>query len=279
MCARTDADVGHAAPVAAVVAGMMSRKGEIADFVMLIAGREKCVAQKTEVAHATVFADLADLAPAAHLPEGGALLVGEMIGGEMGDVETDGLLKVALPAFGRFAGKAVDEVDADFAYAVLTQKLDSMDGLLRIVPAANETQRVIVERLYAHADAWLAERRHGRPYAIDPLGRDVVGVCLDGQLGQGAELERGGRRGDEAAEQGGGELRRRATTDVKCLYLRALKIISSSLHLPTRCFHVCFGLVQKGGGVEVAVTATTLAEGDVNVNARHGCKDSDKNEE
>ena len=67
------------------------------------------------------------------------------------NAERQGLVDVFFPLFQCLAWKGEHQVDTDVGNAGLTEVLDSLDGLLGVMPAMEKVQTLVVESLNTHA--------------------------------------------------------------------------------------------------------------------------------
>ena len=84
--------------------------------------------------------------------DAGAFFVCQVVSGDMLYVKADGLLQITFPAFVRFAGKAVDKVDAYIIETRTAAMMYGIDGLRRVMGAVQQFQGSVVKSLYSHAD-------------------------------------------------------------------------------------------------------------------------------
>ena len=126
MCRRATAQVRNSFPVRCIVAGIHARTAEIGYFVVLVAGTAKRIYQGGEESDAAFFVYFADTVRLQQLVNASAFFVCQVVSGDMLYVKADGLLQITFPAFVRFAGKAVDKVDA---YIIETRTAAMMYGI------------------------------------------------------------------------------------------------------------------------------------------------------
>ena len=79
-------------------------------------------------------------------------LDGQLIDREMAPGEGDGFRQLPPPVIGRLAGKRIDEIEGKPGDGA-PGRLDGAPGLIRLVPAAEERQRRVVEGLDADGEA------------------------------------------------------------------------------------------------------------------------------
>lgn len=90
---------------------------------------------------------------------------------------------------------AIDEIDADLVETGLVEGVDGDLCLSGGMFSAEEFEGVVVEGLYAQGNASKSEGFPG----FCACGRDVFGVCLEGEFARSGESLGGG---DEIEEQG-----------------------------------------------------------------------------
>ena len=264
---RAAAQVGNALPVGRVVARVEAGLAEVGNLVVLVSGGREGVHQGGEETHAAVLVHFVHPMGLQHPIEWGAFLVGQVVGRDVLHVEGDGLSEVALPAFVRFAGQAVDEVDADVVEAVTAATLHGFDGLPGVVASVQQTEGGVVEGLDAHADAVEGQAaEHGCVL----LGQ-VVGIGLKGNLFAVAEAVDIGQGIEDLKEILLLELRRRAASEVDGTDGLALQVVATQGELFAQGPDVALPEVVARGGVEVAIDAPRLAERYVDVDACHVC--------
>ena len=132
---RATAQVRNSFPVRCIVAGIHVRTAEIGYLVVLVAGIAKRVHKGGEEAKAAFFVYFADTVRLQKFVDAGAFFVCQVVSGDMLYVKADGLLQITFPAFVRFAGKAVDKVDAYVVEACMAAVLYGIDGLCCIMAA------------------------------------------------------------------------------------------------------------------------------------------------
>ena len=113
------------------MAGIHARTAEIGYFVVLVAGIAKRVHKGGEEAKAAFFVYFADTVRLQKFVDAGAFFVCQVVSGDMLYVKADGLLQITFPAFVRFAGKAVDKVDAYIVETRTAAIMYGIDGLRR----------------------------------------------------------------------------------------------------------------------------------------------------
>ncbi|EGF50548.1 hypothetical protein HMPREF9445_02624 [Bacteroides clarus YIT 12056] len=134
------------------MAGIHARTAEIGYFVVLVAGTAKRVHKGGEEAKAAFFVYFADAVRLQKFVDAGAFFVCQVVSGDMLYVKADGLLQITFPAFVRFAGKAVDKVDAYIVETRTAAMMYGIDGLRRVMAAVQQFQGSVVKSLYSHAD-------------------------------------------------------------------------------------------------------------------------------
>ena len=132
-----------------------------------------------------------------------------------GDVlrrEREHLLERGAKAVRRVAGKPRDQVHVHGEAAGLAHEAQRVENILRGVAAADGPEHAVVERLGIDADAVDPVRAQH----VQLVGRDGVGPAgLDGELAQGAEVERRLELRAQRVELARRERGRRAAADVE----------------------------------------------------------------
>ena len=265
----TATQVGNALPIGGVVAGVVAGQAEVGNLVMQVSGLPEGVDQPGEEAQAEVFIHFMNLMGLPQAMQGSSFFIGQVIGREVFGMEAKGCLQVVLPVFFRLARQAVDEVDAEVAEAGVATSLHgfdglaggvpAVDGLAGGVPAVQQSQCGIVAGLYAPAEAVEGEAAQ---HADVVLGQ-VVGVGLQGDLRgilqaihflQGVE-----NQGKVFFVQ----LGRCTPSEIDGIYPGGGQVVPAHLQLFAQGPDIASLQVFAGGGVEVAIDATCLAERDV----------------
>ena len=91
----------------------------------------------------------------------------------------DGCGYVVVPLHESLTWESVDKVDADIVDAGLTECVDSLADIRCTMSAAEKTKSGVVEGLCPHTHTIDGKRGKQR----GKLGRDVVGIALDGHFG------------------------------------------------------------------------------------------------
>ena len=133
------------------------------------------------------------------LEEGGVFFIGEIVGGEVIGLESEGLGEGVFPVEERLGGDGEDEVDVDLEIGGVTEEVDGVDGLHGRVLAAEGFEVFAEEGLDTEGDAGDAE------FLIELCGAggEGGGVGLEGDFVCGGEVEDGAEAIEEASEMGG----------------------------------------------------------------------------
>ena len=178
------------------------------EVIRRVAGRVERAARKVE--------HLADLLP---VGDGGVLrhevgpaLARQRVHGHVFGREREHLLERGAEAVRRVAGQARDQVHVHGEAAGLAHEAQRVENILRGVAAADGLEHAVVERLGIDADAVDPVRAQH----VQLVGRDGVGPSgLDGELAQGAEIERRLELRAQRVELARRERGRRAAADVE----------------------------------------------------------------
>ena len=193
--------------------------------------------------------------PSVSVREARARLRFQLVRGEMLRREADRLGEVAFEVGGALARDAVDEVERDVVESGITENVDGASDVVRSGNALEHAEQPRLERLRAERDAVDAvaaqEQRE--------LGRDRLGVRLDGRL------RRGRQRREETLERARlGEAWRTAPEEHGVE--RGREQSALELELGEQRIDVWGVLVPTAdGGDEVAVPAAVRAERQVDV--------------
>lgn len=252
--AGTEAQVRPALPAPAVVRRLEPRPREVGDLVVPVARRGQDVHRPLHVAGLRVVVGQDE--PALHRAlQAGAGLHRQTVERHVLGVPGDDLAQVRRKVL---AGHAEDDVDDDVAEAGVARRLKCRPRLRRVVRAAEELQRGVVETLHAQREAVDAR------VAVGPQVRDALGIRLQRDLQRLDGFEEPPRRRDQRRDGVGPEHRRRAAAEVQGRKRRA------GLRL-----HVARDGVNEArvdGALdedEMTVRTSLGAEGDVNVQAVH----------
>ena len=183
----------------------------------------------------------------------------------MGQVERNSLSQIVLPRPDRLSRQAINEVDAESLEPRPAQTADGGKGLCRGMAATQETQILVGEALHAHAHA--VDGKRGQCRGI--VGRDVVGVGLEGYLAATAEIDVAPQCLEKPPPQPRGELRRGTAPDIKSLNRFATQLIAPQLPLGKQRIDItCLHLLPHGG-VEIAIDATGATKGNMQIKSGH----------
>ena len=217
--------------------------------------------------HIGLHVVIREVGAVAVLPQGRVRLDLEGIAGHVLRLEAQDVLERAAPAGERLVRQAEHQVEREVGKARLARADDGHARLLVGMRTAEALEHVVLIGLHADGDA--VEARANQP--LEPLRRDAVGVGLERDLGVRAEVEallqlvenffqilRAEEARRTAAEIDGVDrvVRREAA--------RFADVVGQRLQVLVRRA----AIAAAAEGVEVAVFALALAEGDVDVNAQ-----------
>ena len=133
------------------------------------------------------------------------------------------------------------------------------------MPAVQEVQLAVIERLHTHA--YTIHRQ--RPKHRDIFVGKVVGVGFDGNLFALTDAEEAVQRAEYKFQIMVRQLRRRSASYINGLHVVASILATTHLHLAAQCTDVAVDVFAASRRVEVAVDATRLAERNMDVDSRH----------
>ena len=202
-----------------------------------------------------------------HLRQGALAFDGELVAGDVLRPEGDGLVDGVCPDGVIQVRDAEDEVQADVLGPGFPREAE---GFLRprgVVPAVHPLQHPVVEGLDADAQPVHAQGEEAFHIALSLLD-DVLRVHFHRELAVGAAVPDLVQGDEDAGQDGKRQHRRGAATEIQ-----GLGIVVHFLRPPAdfRADAVAVGLEAAflgDLGVEVAVGAELLAEGDVDVDHR-----------
>ena len=126
------------------------------------------------------------------------LLVGQVVGGEVIGLESEGLGQGVLPIEEGLAGDGKDEVNVNFKVCRLAQKVNRGDGLHGGVFAAEGFEVFSKEGLDAERDTGDAQIL----IELGGSGGEGSGVCFEGDFFDGGEVQHGTKAFKKATEMG-----------------------------------------------------------------------------
>ena len=201
-----------------------------------------------------------------HAPQRCTLLITERIGAQMLHIQCQSLAHIGLPLLHRLRGQSVDEVYTHIADAVPGCLFHSANGLLRGVAATYKAKQSVVKTLHAHAQA--VDGRMGE--RCKPLGSHVIGIGLHSNLGIGIHREEATNLVENAGQRLDRQLAGCSAAYIYRMYARERQFITAHAQLCQECINIArLPFLPFGGGIEVAIDASPLAEGDVYVYAGH----------
>lgn len=160
-------------------------EGIIGDLILLITGNDERLGETSEHLDTIHIIDRIDGTLIAKAGQSGALLIHQGVGRDMLGMEVDDALDRLQELGEVLSREAEHEVEADVV-EMMAEEIGGADGVGGSVSTADGTEGVIIEALYAHADA----RDAGITPSHYPIGGDILRVHLDGKLaGIGSEVE------------------------------------------------------------------------------------------
>ena len=261
VCPRAEACVGQHLPILQIVAALETVAGKVGYFVLMIAMLFQVV-HRPQV-HLCLQIVVGQRRRVAALVQGRALLYLQAIAAQVLHLQRGGGAEGVLPLFQRLMGQAVNKVEADILNFRHPCRCHGIGDLFKRMYPPDLAEQGIVGGLDAEGDAveaCAAQRAQRFPIPC------AVGVALHGDLRVGGEavaLFHGFQKGSEP----------------RCPQIRggaAAKIHRVHRHAAAAGCHL-FQVAGEGGavsvhvgfaacqGVEVAVGALLLAEGDVEI--------------
>ena len=276
----------------AFIVGSRREPGEVADFIMLVAGIPQPADERVVHLPVKFVINLPDLPGPEKAVERRPLLVHEAVGGDMLDIQFEQAVNVLVPLFERLVRKAEHQVHGDVSDAGLPQAADRRPHLLCRMPAMEELQAAVRESLRPHGDA--VDRQ--RVQAAGEGHGHIVGIALHGDLhGSGGSaaavppappvlravhppdcpeqlLKARERklRGRAPAQIDAGQLRRVSAVPAA---FPQFHFMAESIHIPLfdRACPAPFG---RDGRIKAAVDAAAGTERDVYVKSCHDAGDT-----
>ena len=262
MRAGADAQVRQAAPVGEVVDALPARLRPVR-YLVLPQSRFRERRLRAEVhLRRKIRVGLGRPSEAHVRLQRGAGFQRESVSGEVVRAQPDGLLDGALPHGDRLPGQAEHEVDAHVVEPRVAGVARGLRGACGVVASSEHREFGVVERLHPDGDAVEARIAHGG----EAFGGAVAGVRLQRRLGVDRQPEGGADRIHQAPEVGRREVGGRAAAEEDAGERRSVEPRAPLLDLASERRHVGgHERLDARVGVEVAVGALGLAEGDVHV--------------
>ena len=246
---------------------MTTRTGEIGDLILLDTSLLQHGAKQMEHLDAQLLVHLTHLTLLQHPVDLRSLLVSQVVGGDVRDIQFDGLAQVILPSGEGLVRQSVDKIDTDVRETVRLATTHRRLRLLRRMPAVQEGQVIVVETLYANAQTVNGEAFQRRQESIG----EVVRVRLQRHLLEGARVIRLNGR-EDFGELVRAQERRRTAPEVERLDGRLPQVVPPLGQLRADSLDQFGTVAVERGGVEVAIDATAPAERNMDVDACHGAK-------
>ena len=203
--------------------------------------------------------DLAELYATVHRRAG---LQRQAVGGEVVGSQLQGLLQRGLPLAEGLVREAVHEVDAEVGEAGAPGGNHRVPGLGGVVAAPQGRQVAVVERLDADAEPVEAAVQPG----LEPCLVQVARVGLQGDLGVRVQREGVADSAHDGAYVVSGQVGRRAAAEEDRADRGAAGQVAPEVNLALQRLRIAgHQRLNAFVGVEVAVGALGLAEGDVDV--------------
>ena len=180
----TEADVGVAGPVGAVVDGLEAGQGPVGNLVVAVAGSVQAVAEEAVLCGALLLRGLFVAPLAHHLSERAALLDAELVGADVLGMPGHDLAERFGQGGFRELRESENQVHADVFHAGVPQDAESLAGVRGVVAPVHPTENPVVERLHAHAHA--VDSQLQQPADVRrPLLNDILRIHLDRKLRKG----------------------------------------------------------------------------------------------
>ena len=236
--------------------------GPVADFVVMVAG--VCEGGAGVVIHIRRQVGVGRRQPALFDPpaQGGSLLQGERVEGQVLRSQRRRPRQGVLPLGQGLAGQAVHQVEVHIVEAGAAAKFQGGGGFVGVVAAAQQGQQPVVHTLDADADP--VDAGGAQLGALG--GGKVVGVALGGYFGIGAHPATAGDGVEDAGDGAFGQVRRSAAAKKDGVDARPAENPRPRGQFPD---HRREEIVELGFdalvGVEVAIGAFAQAERDVDI--------------
>lgn len=181
MCSGAKANVRSAAPVSAVMHGLMAWKGKVRDLVMIISGLAQAGAKVIVLTAALLLGGLCEPSVCNHFLQGAAFLYGKLIGGYVLWMKLQGLIQSLFPYTILQLRQAKDKVNADIVYPAGADGFNGVHGSIGSMATVHPSQDTIVKGLDAKADAVGPDATE----FCNQLRSDVVRIHLYRELTEG----------------------------------------------------------------------------------------------
>ena len=259
---RADAQVRDIPPIGDVVEALHAGPRPVGDLVVVQARPgERLVCPLVHV-RGQVRVLLGEQPVGLLLVEGRSFLQRQRVRRDVLGSCADDALDVPLPCLHALVGQTVHQVRAEVVKSSLLNRRQRCERLRRTVPPTQHAQLGVVQRLHAQADAVYACLPEGRK----ALDGGVVGVHLCRDLRARCDGEGVDDRRQEACHLGWREHGRCAAAQEHRVHRGVFEGFSPNANLALQRREVGWQqVVDAGVGVEVAVGALGLAEGDVDV--------------
>ena len=240
-------------------------QGVVRDFVVLESGVAERAVHREELLFARLFRHGGEPALRHAAAEGRLRLYGQMVCRNVLHAQRDRFAQIACERRGAESGYAEDQVDGHVAEARLLRLSHGLARRVGRMAAVHQAQLPVVERLYADREA--VDPRAGQPPQV--VGRQVVGVGLDGALFEDRAVEEFGGVGDELLQLLGRQQRGGSAAEIDRAQLLRRQESRFAAQFVVHRLHDGLHRPQVGRLVEVAVGADTLAEGDMEIESGH----------
>jgi len=268
MGAGSKTDIGMIAPVLKVVAAhhrlpIRFESGPIGNLVLLETMRSEIFLRPIIHISGQIGIGQGKQAAIDHMLEGGAVLNGEGIEGEVLGLEAESQLQGVLPGGQGLMRKGKDEIEVDIFKSSQAGLFDGLDGVRERVFTLEQAQFLRAGGLHAHAEAI-------EPQLFKAVEIGLVygtGIEFEGDLGLANQVEMvfyrlndGLQNGNR--EEGGGAAAEENGMDGEMVSCCRTKGFNFSLKGLTVDWDKVF---EAGIGIEIAVAAAVTAEGNVEI--------------
>ena len=238
---------------------------EVRDFVVFESGIGQRAVHREELLLARLLRHGHESSLRHAAAEGRPGFDGQMVCRNVLHAQRDRFAQVAPQRLDSEAGHAEDQIDRYVRKSRLLCPPHGVAGRVGRMAAVHQAQLPVVERLYA--DRETVDPRACQPGEI--VGRQIVGIGLDGTFFERRAVEPFGGMGDELLQLFGGQQRGGSAAEVdRAQSFRRQELrfaVQFVVHRPDDILH----RPQIGRFVEVAVGADALAERNMEIESRH----------
>ena len=252
-------------PVFQIVPRGKARLGEIGNFIVLIAVVAQDAAGR-EV-HIRLPVIVRQIGAVAVVPQGRSLLDAQGVGREVVGLESQNVFDRFLPAGEGLVGQAIHQIDRHIGKADLARPLHRLPRLLIGVRAAELLEHLVVVGLDADGNAVEARAQE----FFERLVRHAVGVGLERDLRVRVEAEAALDLVKDLLQILRAEETGRAAAEIDRIDHVLRRKAAGFLDMVGQRLQIVVGhmtVAAAAEGVEIAVFALALAEGDMHIDAQ-----------